>query len=68
MKIWDSVYILHYGRGDAYRVEKHGDVDNLWNVKNEIVVDDLSECRHSHKVDGRLFMRRQSKENEKRFQ
>ena len=52
----------------AYRVEKHGYVENFWNVENEIVVYDLSERRNSHKVDGRLFVCRQSKENEKSFQ
>ena len=57
----------YYYKVLAYRVKQNCDVHDFRNVENEFVVDHLSECRHSHEIDRRLFVRRQSQKYEKRF-
>ncbi len=48
-------------------MKKDADVQDLRDVKNEVVVDDVGEGRDAHEIWGRFFVRRNSEENEKRF-
>jgi hypothetical protein len=48
-------------------MKENDDVQYLGNVEHEVVVDDLAEGRDPHEIGGRLLVRRESEENEKRF-